>query len=305
MVCERKDRKVVKKTYVPIMIATFMWIWPPIFIKYLSSYFDDFTQNFYRYLSAVVFLLTFSLINYRDEFIKSLRNLKQFILPTLLVCTFQTLWVRGICLLEPGVVAFVHRSNALFVVLFSFILFEDERKIIKSRYFVAGSLMAIAGVAGVIVGRYGVRFDNLDLGIVLILLCGIGWALYLITVKKIVRKTNTLVSVSIIFSLATPFFFIGSFFFGDIGAVFETPALVNVFLFVSGICCVGIANAFNYKSIKMIGTAISSNFILITPFFTAILSYYIFGETLTFWQIISGVVLIVGCLLLLRSARVS
>ena len=123
--------------------------------------------------------------------------------------------------------------------------------------------------------------------------------------KKIVRKTNTLVSVSIIFSLATPFFLIGSLLFGDIGAVFKAPALVNVLLFVSGICCVGIANAFNYKSIKMLGTAISSNFILITPFFTAILSYYIFGETLTFWKIISGVVLIAGCILLLRSTRAS
>ena len=173
-----------KKNYAPIMIATFMWIWPPIFIKYLGSYFDDFTQNFYRYLSAVVFLLTFSLINYRDEFIKALGKIRQFILPTLLVCTFQTLWVRGIYLLEPGVVALIHRSNVLFVVLFSFILFEDERRIIMSRYFIAGSLMAIAGVAGIIVGRYGVRLDNLDLGIVLILLCGIGWALYLITVKK-------------------------------------------------------------------------------------------------------------------------
>ena len=286
------------------MIATFMWIWPPIFIKYLGSYFDDFTQNFYRYLSAVVFLLSFSLINYRDEFIKALGNLRQFILPTLLVCIFQTLWVRGIGLLEPGVVALLHRSNVLFVVLFSFLLFEDERRIIKSKYFVAGSLMAIAGVAGIIVGRYGVRFGNSDLGVVLILLCGIGWALYLITVKKIVRKVNTLVSVSIIFSLATPFFLIGSLFFGDIGAVLETPVLVNVLLFVSGICCVGIANAFNYRSIKLIGTAISSSFILITPFFTAILSYYIFGETFTFWQIISGVVLIMGCIMLLRSARI-
>jgi len=68
---------------------------------------------------------------------------------------------------------------------------------------------------------------------------------------------------------------------------------------------VGIANAFNYKSIKLIGTVISSNLILLTPFFTAIASYLIFKETLSIYQILSGAALLAGCSILVRANRSS
>ena len=111
-----------------------------------------------------------------------------------------------------------------------------------------------------------------------------------------------MVSVSIIFVLALPLFFIATLLFGDIADISEAPALANVILFVSGIFCVGVANAFNYKSIKLIGASVSSNFVLITPFFTAVASYFIFREVLSSFQIISGVVLVTGCILLLHIA---
>ena len=292
------------KKYIPIMAATFIWIWPTLIIKFLSPYFDGHTQNFYRYLAAVGALVPLNLICFRAEFIRSLKNIRQFLLPVFLVFTFQTLWVKGIYLLEPAMVALISRSHVLFVALLSFALFADERKVIGSRYFIAGSLMAVLGVTGVIAGKSNFGFSYPGTGVLIILLGAVAWAFYLIAVKRIVRNTDTLVAVSVIFCLALPLFFLASLLFGNIGDLIEAPASVNAVLFVSGIFCVGIANAFNYKSIKILGTAVSSNFVLITPFFTAIASYYIFGETLSLWQIVSGVVLVLGCIFLLRSTRV-
>ena len=286
------------------MVATFIWIWPTIIIKFLSPYFDGHTQNFYRYLAAVGVLVPLNLICFRTEFMRSLKNIRQFLLPVFLVFTFQTLWVKGIYLLEPAMVALISRSHVLFVAFLSFVMFADERKVIGSRYFAAGSLMAVLGVTGVIVGKSNFQLGDPDAGVLIILLGAITWALYLIAVKRIVRNTDTLVAVSVIFCLALPLFFLASLLFGNIGSIIEASAGVNAILFMSGIFCVGIANAFNYKSIKILGTAVSANFVLITPFFTAIASYYIFGETLGLRQIVSGVVLVTGCILLLRSTGV-
>jgi drug/metabolite transporter (DMT)-like permease len=296
---------VSKKKYIPVIIAAFIWIWPSILIKFLSPYFDGHTQNFYRYLAAVVVLVPLNLACYREEFLHSLKNIRQFLLPVFLVFIFQTLWVKGIYLLEPALVALIARSSVLFVAFFSFIFFADERQVIHSRVFIIGSLMAIAGVAGVIAGKNGLRLGSLGPGVLIILLGAVFWALYLTVVKKIVRNIDTLVAVTIIFSLAVPLFLAASLLFGNIGDVMKTPAGVNVVLFVSGIFCVGIANAFNYKSIKLIGTSISSNFVLITPFFTAVASYFIFGEVLSSLQVVSGIVLVAGCVVLLRTANLT
>lgn len=294
----------LKKKYIPVVIATFIWIWPAILIKFLSPYFDVHTQNFYRYFATVLVLIPVNLIYFREEFMRSLKNIRQFFLPVLLVLVFQTLWVKGMYLLQPAMAVLISKSSVLFVALFSFILFADERKIMGSRVFIIGSLMAIIGVAGVIAGKSNVQFGDLGPGVIIILLGSVIWALYLIVVKKIVSKTDTMVAVTIIFSLAVPVFFVLSLLFGDLSAVLKAPAGVNTVLFVSGIFCVGIANAFNYKSIKLIGTTISSNFVLITPFFTAILSYFIFGEVLSFCQALSGIVLVAGCILLLHTTNV-
>ena len=288
------------RRYIPVIVANFIWIWPTIFIKILSFHFDIFTQNFYRYLSASIVLTIVSLAFYRKDFLSSFKNIRRFILPAILISMFQIISVAGIYRLTPAVVVFIAKSSVLFVILFSFISFHDERKIIKSKTFIFGFLLSVTGLIGVIVGKGNLQFD-FNLGVILILISAILWALYVLAIKRVVKETNPFVSASIVFTLSVPLFFISSLFFGNIGGLSAAPKGIVALLFLSGVFCVGIANAFNYKSIHLIGTAVSSNFNLITPLFTAIASYFILNEVLTPCQISSGIVLIIGCAILLSS----
>lgn len=283
------------------MMATFIWIWPPIIITILSSYFDNFSQNFYRFLAASVVLVIINLICYKEEFLKGLRNIKKFILPTALIFVFQTTWVWGLSIITPTLAILITRSSILFVILFSFLLFKDERKIIKSRAFISGSLLATIGVVGVITGGGDLHLNDFNPGILLMLIVAILWALYILVMKKRVEKTEPLVAAGIIYTLSVPLFFISSLFWGDLSDISKASLSINILLFVSGVLGVGIANAFNFRSIKLVGTVISSTFVLLTPFFTGIASYFIFQEVLTISQILFGVTLIMGCLILLRA----
>ncbi len=241
-----------------------------------------------------------SLTSRRAEFINAFKNIKLFIPLALIVFSFQISWVAGIFLLTPAIAALISKSSILFIMLFSYILFQDERRIIKSRIFIFGTLLAILGVVGVIIGGGNVQnLGGFNFGVVLVLIGSLFWALYIIAIKCKLRTVDSFVLASIIFTLTVPLFFIAALFFGDLGAIGRAPAGMTVLLFLSGAFCVGIAHAFNNRSIKLIGATVSSNFVLVTPFFTGIFSHLILGETLTHFQILSGVVLIAGCAMLI------
>ena len=296
--------------YIPIAVATFIWIWPTIFIKALSPHFDNCTQNFYRFLAGSVVLVLMSLTSRRAEFVSAFKNIKMFIPLALIAFSFQISWVGGIFLLTPAIAALISKSSILFIMLFSYILFQDERKVIKSRMFIFGTFLAISGVVGVIVGgegvnpagKFGAELSNgggFNFGVVLVLIGSFFWALYIIAIKYKLRTTDSFVLASVVFTLTVPLFFIAALFFGDLRAIGRAPPGMTVLLFLSGAFCVGIAHAFNNRSIKLIGATVSSNFVLVTPFFTGIFSHLILGEVITLCQILSGVVLIAGCAMLI------
>ncbi|MEA3485626.1 MAG: DMT family transporter [Candidatus Aerophobetes bacterium] len=291
------------KKYIPIMIASFIWIWPAILIKMLSFHFDDYTQNFYRYLAGSSILIIINLIYHKKEFLNSLKRIPKFILPTILIFMHQITWVAGIRMLTPTVAVLIGKSTVLFTILFSFIFFSDERRIIKSKLFMLGSSLAIIGVCGIIIGKGNSHLNSFNLGAVLILTGSLFWTLYTITAKPIVEKTDPFVSAGIVFTLSLPLFFICTLLFGDIKALYVAPKSIIFILFLSGIFCVGIGNALNYKSIKLIGTTITSNLILVTPLFTAIFSYIIFKEVLTPYQILAGIILLIGCYILMSAGN--
>ena len=285
------------------MVACFLWVWPPIVIKILASYFDNFTQNFYRYLAASIVLTIFNLVYHKKEFLKEIKNIKKYILLTIIIFSFQLLWVVGLSTLPPTIAILIGRSSILFIAVFSFILFKDERNIIKSKFFISGSLLAFIGVIGIITSKSRIYLKDFNIGAAAILAAAVLWALYIISIKQRVIKTDPLVAAGIVFTLSVPLFFIASLVWGDLLKITSVPMSINIILFISGIFCVGVANAFNFKSIKIIGATLSSTFILTTPFFTAIASYFIFKEILNIQQIIFGIILITGCGLLLRSGN--
>ncbi len=288
------------KKYAPILLAMLLWVWPSIFIKYLSDSFSSYTQNFYRFSSAAVFLLLLGFFRSRAGLFSSLRNIRVYVPAAVFVLLAQVTWVEGIMLTEPAFASFLRRSSILFVIILSFYLFQSERNIISSKHFIRGSLLSLAGVTGVILGGPGDRILEFNYGIFLILLSSLFWALFIVAVRKMARGTDSLVSTGIIFLLTLPAFFIGGMARGDIGEIFNTGAFVNLVLFSSGILFVGIANTLQYKSIKNVGSSLTANLLLLTPFLTAVASYYVFGEVLTPFQLFSGMALVLGCVLLLR-----
>jgi len=281
--------------------AITVWALGLVLIKYLACYFQVFSQNFYRYSSAALTLLLLANSTGKGGGLFKRELLCRLLLPAFLVFLFQNAVVTGIYLTSTITAALILRLNVVLVNLFAYVLFREERRLIASKYYLLGFTLSLLGVVGVTLGGsscedYGF---TIDMGASLVLLGTLFWALYLVSIKKLLAKNDPLSLSSIVFTESSILFFPLAMYSNGLKEIFYAPPEVIAILFFSGALSVGLGNWMNYIAIRELGVALPSTLGLLTPLLTAIFSYLLLGEMLTARQVIFGGLIILGCLLVL------
>ncbi|MFO7898925.1 MAG: DMT family transporter [Planctomycetota bacterium] len=290
---------------VHILLATLLWALPALAIEYLTEYLDLWTQNFIRIASAAAFLWAVCLVRSPREVLAGLPRLVLRILPAFLALfAYQVLYVRALYMQSvlPGLAFMLLKASVFFTVVFSCILFADERAAVRDRRFQVGALFSIAGLAGfVLVGLGSQAGDTagpgLIWGVLVLLGSSIFWALYTVLIKLLVRRGSPLVAYTYVCTLMTLAFGALSFARGDPAELIPRSAAgvrVLVIAIGSGVLCVGAAHVAYYYAIRSLGATICGIVLLAGTFLTPLLSVIIFGEPLSIWAVLSGVILIIG-----------
>ena len=81
----------------------------------------------------------------------------------------------------------------------------------------------------------------------------------------------------------------------------RAPAGIWAFLVVSGLIGLGIGHSLYYRSVGVLGLALSSSLALLIPLLVGLGSFFIFKERLTWIQLAGGISLIAGCYLVIRA----
>ena len=288
--------------FFPIAAAIVCWVAAVLFVKYFSYRMDVHTQNFFRYLGASVFLGLLSAILYPGCFRLFLRRAPLFFMLGAMVVGFQICWVNSIYSLGPAFVSLLGKLSTILITIAAFLLYHDERAVVRSGRFVAGSVMGMAGVAGVVIGmpsfELGLPADELS-GVLYLVASSLIWAVYVNVVKHKLAEINSLQAFTFTCICATVFLLPVMILRGEPSRLLDSGAGIMALVIISGIIGVGGANTNYYASIKRIGMARSANLALIQPFATAVASYFIFGEILTGTQWLFGVLLLAGCALII------
>jgi drug/metabolite transporter (DMT)-like permease len=124
---------------------------------------------------------------------------------------------------------------------------------------------------------------------------------YAIAVKKIARTINPIVSFTAIATGTTVVFFALFLAYGQPQRLFSSPWWIQSLLILSGLLGIAGSHTLFFYSVKILGVAVSSSFTLAQPLLTAIASYVVFSEILTPLQMLSGLFIIVGALLVIRT----
>ena len=276
------------------------WSTVPIFLKYFTSFIDGWVANGMRYPFAALLYIPW-LIAFRRAGKLSRHAWKLALLPASINIVSQILWAWTPYFINPGLIAFLVRLSTLWTVLGSFILFKDERALVRSWMFWAGFFFAICGFIMMALGTHHSFGKATVTGIVLVLLTSIGWAGYQLSVRRNMQNIDSRVAFGMISFLTSIGLLSCMFIFGDTNRAVQMPLHVTVLVFLSGLIGIAAAHLLFYIAIKRIGIAIASSANLASAFLTAAFSRFLFHETLTSLQWLAGAGLIIGGILLTRS----
>jgi len=269
------------------------WAIGPIFIKYLAGYIDSWTQNLLRYSVGCLFWLPFLLFAIKRKRFET-KIWRKALLPAVPNIIMQCLWAAGFYYIGPAFMVLLTKTSILWVAVFSFILFADERALIKSKRFWLGLALSAIGVVGVMCYKEDFTATKTIIGIIIALACAFTWALYTISVKIAFKDINSHYGFSVISIYTVAGLFVLALLFGKVGQCMTMGVRQWACVVISGVTAISLGHVLYYVAIKRIGATIPALVILSQPFIVLAISNIVFGESMNAIQLFFGVVLLIG-----------
>jgi drug/metabolite transporter (DMT)-like permease len=140
-----------------------------------------------------------------------------------------------------------------------------------------------------------------SLGIVVVLASALFWALLGAWIRKWLGSVSTSFALSSVFTMVTVLFFLTYLIAYRGLPVPNAPAAIWALLVFSGLVGLGIGHSLYYRSLGILGLALSSSLALLIPLLVGVASFFLFSERLTWIQLVGGVSLLGGCYLVIRA----
>jgi len=279
-----------------------IWSATPIFQYWLAGPFDAWTQNFYRYAAGFFTMAPFLVWMAwraprgltRSEWLGS----AVAAVPNVVHQVAQTM---AVVLILPGVYALLGRSSVIITAILVVVFFADERWIARSVKFQLGTVLALAGVAGLVWTPGAGPGEMPARGLALALLAATGWAAYGVLVKKFTARTGPTLGFGVISFFTALFLLPLMLLFGEAASILRVDAWTNFVLFGSGVLALGVGHWLYYVGIRELGAAPAQSALLLCPLGTMLLSAEMFGETFSVTQMAAGGVLLLGAFLALAA----
>jgi drug/metabolite transporter (DMT)-like permease len=286
--------------------AVFCWALVPLAVRFVSSYYSALFQALFRYLCALVVLWGFTVVRMgpkrlRAETPKLLSIWPKILLIALTNYGFQLTFTVSLYLLYPGLVTLVNQSLVLFSVFLAALMFPDERSTLISALFIVGVVAAVIGVAMTILGSSDFGAVQFSLGIAVVLASALFWALMGALIRKWLGGVSVSFALSSVFTIVTVLFFLTYLIaYGGL-PVPSAPTAIWIFLVLSGLIGLGAGHSLYYRSVGVLGLALSSSLALLIPLLVGVSSFFLFQERLSWIQLFGGVSLLGGCFLVVRA----
>ena len=287
------------------LLSIICWSIAPIMLRYVKEYFAVNFQNFFRYtVSLIILWLVFFITHGRERAGAMLRLIPplfpKILLISLFKFIFQVFFIYSLYLIYPGVHAIIYQIGIVFSVFLAFLFFPDERSTLRSWAFRIGLIMAVVGVVLVVASGVSIGKEDFKAGVLMIVLSTVSWAMVGTLVRKWLPLVPPTLAVSTIFTVVTPLYFI-TYILLNGGFVWpEAPLSMWLVMIFSGIIGIGIGQTAYYFAINILGVALSASLGLLIPLLISILSFFVFGEVLSVWQLLGGAFLIGGSFLIIR-----
>ncbi|HPJ99972.1 MAG TPA: DMT family transporter [Candidatus Hydrogenedentes bacterium] len=287
-----------------LFLAMVSWAQAPVFIRFLREAYEPFSMAFIRYSSGALALTVVSLLFYRSEFLRLLRDPRP-VLGIAVLNTFQQwTWTAG-CYGSTATMAQVFNMLSLvFVVIFSFMLFHEERAVIRSPLFAAGSSLCFLGAVAVLTKDPNSLRPVFDRSSLLLLITAVSWGVYRVWSKHIVMTWHPIPMFTVLAWLTSAGFLALTFAVGRPSDLVNAGGWLTFVALFSGIMPIAVAHpSFNYAQ-RNLGSAFCTSVGNLTPLLTYLFAIVMLNdEFLRLSQWLGAFVLIGGAFLVNLAGR--
>lgn len=265
--------------YLAIAAASVSWGLSPVMIRFLSGTYDPFTQAFARYGSACLVLLGISLIWFRAELLQIARKPFGILGLALVNLCIQTAWTFG-CYYSKSVTAqLIIKLDTIFVIVFAYLLYREERSVIRNPLFLGGVLLCFCGTAGIIFSRGGgADFHQPLWASALLVLFAFGWGVYSVWGKHLVGNIHPMPLFTVIATLTAMGFAFLAARYGSPGTILRAQRTDQIVLLLSGLLPVALAHCCFLYAQKPLGAAFCSTILLLNPLVTFAAANLLFDD---------------------------
>jgi len=232
-----------------------------------------------------------------------MRAIRLCFLPCLPNVIHQVTQVMALFYMGPGVYAIFTRASVIFTALLALAFFPEERFVIRQWKFQLGTLLGLVGAFGVIWFQANTQSNERHIalpGLFIAFTATFCWALYGVLIKRPSAELGSIRSFGLISFITSALLFPLTMTFGRIDAPIHAGAQANLVLIISAVTCITLAHVLYYVAIHEIGVALAQALQLLCPATAMALSAWIFHERLTYAQLWSAAVLLVGAFLAMR-----
>jgi drug/metabolite transporter (DMT)-like permease len=301
-IVDLRGRANLSRGYAALFATIVIWSMPSLFQYYLIRYYDPWAQNFYRYFVACLAIAPFVFLHLgRGGQKLDLHAFAICLVPCVPNVVHQITQVVALYYIGPGVYAIFTRSSVIFTALLALIFFPEERYVIRQWQFQIGTLLGLLGAFGVVWFQTGWQSGPIPVrGIIIAFTATFCWALYSVLVKRPSARLGPIRSFGVISVITSTLLLPLTLLFGDITTPLRVGANVNLMLIISAVSCITLAHVLYYVAIQEIGVALAQTLQLVCPAGALGLSAWIFGERLTYPQLWSALILLLGAFLAMR-----
>jgi len=268
-----------------ILSASIMWAVEPVLAKLSYQNSDFLHTSTIRAIFVALIALIYALAS-KANFKVSRKQFSTLIYIAIVGTLFADL-IYFFALTQVPVInaVLIGHMQPVFIILIGFMFLKGDR--LTTFDYMGISFMIISGI--LVTARTLENFSSLKIGTMgdlMVLSATIAWATTAIAMRKFLKDINAGTITFYRFFFASIFFIVYISFTSGI-------KIVNAYQILVGIV-VGIGTIFYYEGLKRIKAAQVSALELSTPFFAAILGFFVLGEGITTMQILGILLLFVG-----------
>ncbi len=302
---------------VTIVLTLLGWCSVPLFIAHFSKTIDVWTSNGWRYgFSALLWLPVVVWGLSRRSLPAGLW--RSAMVPSIFNALGQVAFAWSFYNVDPATATFGLRLQIVFVAAGAYLLFPQERAMLRKPLAWLGIAMVLFGILGTIYAGYGLPKSKELFGVGLSVVAGLLFACYGLAVRRFMHGYHPVIAFSAISqytaaAMVVLMLALGRNQFGAAGTILnwaDAPwdgglSVLSLstqqlgLLLLSAVVGIALGHVFYYISIARLGVAVSSGVIQLQPFGVAVGSWLIFAKPLAPAQWVTGLIAVTGAMLML------